>query len=267
MIPEPLQFNGNDLNNALRKDPALKLDIEAEKSAPNQFGIYHDTYRPRRGGSRKTHCYYACEPGKEHVHAPPIGKWHDTIPSLPELQKECEALARSTRTLRELPHGVIDIVARARCLAEERPTKRTRLDEDADNASRLSSLVPSTETSKSSPLEVVGVAPPESSQPAVQKLPAGTNIYWDSADARKLFGASDNETSLNRLDDLIEVLEHVNKSPSHIIFQPSIRKRKSKRAGKERQKAWSKSCGREDGLIQIGRARITASLGQRTQWD
>jgi hypothetical protein len=60
----------------------------------------------------------------------------------------------------------------------------------------------------------VGVAPPESLQPAVQKLPAGTNIYWDSADARKLFGASDNETSLNRLDDLIEVLEHVNKSPS-----------------------------------------------------
>jgi hypothetical protein len=43
-IPEPLQFNGNDLNNALQKDPALKLDIKAEKSAPNQFGIYHDTY-------------------------------------------------------------------------------------------------------------------------------------------------------------------------------------------------------------------------------
>jgi hypothetical protein len=32
-------------------------------------------------------------------------------------------------------------------------------------------------------------------------------------------------------------------------------------------KAWSKFCGREDGLMEIGRARITASLGQRTQWD
>ena len=45
-IPKPLQLNGNDLNNALLKDPALKLDIKAEKSAPNQFGIYHDKYRP-----------------------------------------------------------------------------------------------------------------------------------------------------------------------------------------------------------------------------
>jgi hypothetical protein len=53
MIPEPLQFDGNDLNNALRKDPALKLDIGAEKSARYQFGIYHDTYRPRRGWQRK----------------------------------------------------------------------------------------------------------------------------------------------------------------------------------------------------------------------
>ena len=42
-IPEPLQFNGDDLNNALLKDPALKLDMKAEKLAPNQFGIYHDT--------------------------------------------------------------------------------------------------------------------------------------------------------------------------------------------------------------------------------
>jgi hypothetical protein len=40
MIPEPLQFDGNDLNNALRKDPALKLDIDAEKSARYQLGIY-----------------------------------------------------------------------------------------------------------------------------------------------------------------------------------------------------------------------------------
>jgi hypothetical protein len=47
MIPKPLQFNADDLNNALLKDAALKLDMKAEKSAPNQFGIYHDTYRPK----------------------------------------------------------------------------------------------------------------------------------------------------------------------------------------------------------------------------
>jgi hypothetical protein len=45
-IPEPLKFDGNDLNNALLKDPAIKLDVKAENSAPNQFGIYHDTYWP-----------------------------------------------------------------------------------------------------------------------------------------------------------------------------------------------------------------------------
>ena len=96
----------------------------------------------------------------------------------------------------------------------ERPTKRTRLDEDTDNVSTRLSLpvVPSTETYKSSPLDLVVVAP--ESLLLAHKLPAGTNIYWDSADARKIFGASDNETSLNRLDDLIEVLEHVNESPS-----------------------------------------------------
>jgi hypothetical protein len=57
MIPEPLLFNENDLsNNDLQQDPAFKLDIEAEKLAPNWFGIYHDTYRPR--GRRRNHCYY-----------------------------------------------------------------------------------------------------------------------------------------------------------------------------------------------------------------
>jgi hypothetical protein len=36
-IPEPLKFDGKDLNNALLKDPAMKLDIEAEKS--DLFGM------------------------------------------------------------------------------------------------------------------------------------------------------------------------------------------------------------------------------------
>jgi hypothetical protein len=81
-IPEPLQFNGDDINDALRKDPALQLDIKAEKSIPNQFGIYHDIYRPMgpTNTNRKTQCYYLCDPGNECVLNPPVGKWYDTIP-------------------------------------------------------------------------------------------------------------------------------------------------------------------------------------------
>jgi hypothetical protein len=134
-IPEPLHFDGNDLNNALRKDPALKLDIEAEKSAPNQFGIYHDTYRPRRDGSRKTHCYYLCDPdGKERVNSPPVGKaWYDTIP---QKLDEIQALERATRNKeqRQFPADVIDLVCKANLLVHERDkleserkTKKRRL--------------------------------------------------------------------------------------------------------------------------------------------
>jgi hypothetical protein len=83
----------------------------------------------------------------------------------------------------ELSYDVINIVSRARHLAEERPRKRTCLDEDADNVFRLpsdkhalllESSALSTETSKSLPLVVVLVSP-KSSQPA-QNLPARTNI-------------------------------------------------------------------------------------------
>jgi hypothetical protein len=52
-IPDPLEFDRNDLNNALLKDPALKLDMKAEKSSPNQFGIYHDIFRPRRDDANR----------------------------------------------------------------------------------------------------------------------------------------------------------------------------------------------------------------------
>jgi hypothetical protein len=192
-IPKALQFDGNDLKEQLRKDPAMQIDIKRDHRLPNLHGIYHDRYKP---GKQTINCYYACKPGKEHVHAPPIGKWHDSIPSIPELQKECEAIARSTLALRELPQDVIDIVSRVRHLAEERPTTRTRLDEEADNSSSLSS--------------------------APRKSPA--------------------------LYTTIELLP-----PGRVVS--------------ERQKEWNKSCGREDGLMNRGLARITASLGQRTQWD
>jgi hypothetical protein len=139
-IPEPLKFNGNDLSNVLRKDPVMQNEIKRDQNLPNLHGIYHDQYKP---GKWNTHCYYACKPGEEYVHALPTGKkWYDTISSIPELQKECDAISCSTRKLREFPHDVIDIVSRVRHLVEnERPTKRTRLDEDTDNVStRLSSL-------------------------------------------------------------------------------------------------------------------------------
>ena len=115
-IPEPLKLNGNDLKDELRKDPAMQIDIKRDQKLPNLYGIYHDQYRP---GKQNVHCYYACKPGKEHIHAPPIGKWHDSIPSIPELQKECEAIARSTRTLRELPHDRNGMCSRVDLAAAE----------------------------------------------------------------------------------------------------------------------------------------------------
>ena len=217
-IPESLRFNGDDLKDELRRDPAMRIDIKRHHKLPNLHGIYHDQYRPDK--KKNIHCYYACKPGEEHVHAPPTGKWHDSIPSIPELEKECQAVARSTRTQRELPHDVIDIISRVSHLAEERPTKRTRLDEEeADNSTSLSASLKSTPALRSTtiellPLPPVVVEPPESSQPA-PKLPDGTNIYWDSAEAKRLFNALDNETALDRLDDLIEVLEHVNGHNGH----------------------------------------------------
>ena len=145
-IPEPLQFNGNDLNNALLKDPALKLDIWADKSAPNHFSIYHDTYRPRHT-NRETQCYYLCDPdGKESVKSPPVGKaWYDTFP---ELIGEIEALERASRNKeqRQFPTNVIELVSKASALIHERDnklenmrsTKKRRLLHESDNSANSS---------------------------------------------------------------------------------------------------------------------------------
>jgi hypothetical protein len=87
-------------------------------------------------------------------------------------------------------------------------SKRTCLKEEVDNSSTasLSSEPPKSLALSSSSTTTLPpiVSPPEdSSLPAKKLLPAGTNIYWDSADAKLLFNASGNETSLDRLDDLI----------------------------------------------------------------
>ena len=99
-IPEPLKFNGNDLNNALLRDPALKLVFSAKKSAPNHLGIYHDTYRPDNA-SRSLRCYYLCDlEHKQCVENPPIGKvWYDTIPEHKDLF--IEKRARTKRCMRD----------------------------------------------------------------------------------------------------------------------------------------------------------------------
>jgi hypothetical protein len=141
-IPEPLQFTGNDLNNALLKDPALKLDIEAEKSAPNLFGVYYDTYRTR-GANTRAHCYYLCDPGfKECVKSPPVGKpWFESVPQV--FDDKLQALERATRNKehrRQFPADVIDLVAKATALVQEpnnlgnqRKTKRRCLVDASSN--------------------------------------------------------------------------------------------------------------------------------------
>jgi hypothetical protein len=155
-IPKPLQFDGNDLNNALLKDPALKLDIEAEKSAPNQFGIYHDKYRPKDANTR-AHCYYLCDPeSKECVKSPPVGKpWFESVPQV--FDDELQALGSATRNQenRQFPADVIDLVAKANALVQE-PNKlenqretKSRCLLDASNNCDSSSSCDFTETTGS----------------------------------------------------------------------------------------------------------------------
>jgi hypothetical protein len=45
-IPEPIEFNGSDLGNVLRKDPAMQNEIKRDQNLPNLLGIYHDQYKP-----------------------------------------------------------------------------------------------------------------------------------------------------------------------------------------------------------------------------
>jgi hypothetical protein len=142
-IPKLLQFDGNDINGALLKDPAMKLDIQADKSLSNHFGIYNDTYRPG-DTNKKTQCYYLCDPnGKECVRSPPVGKaWYETLSSQMVLD-EIQALECATRNKerKQFPPDVIDLVAKANVLLlqqsdnleNERETKRRCL-VDASNS-------------------------------------------------------------------------------------------------------------------------------------
>ena len=79
--PEPLQFNGNDLNNALLKDPALKLDIVADKSAaPNQLGIFHHMCQQTVGKGTTLFFFLSVPDGNEYFINPLVGMtWYGTV--------------------------------------------------------------------------------------------------------------------------------------------------------------------------------------------
>jgi hypothetical protein len=119
------------------KDPALKLDMQAEKSAPNQFGIYDDTYRPKNT-KRRNHCYYLCDPnGNDHVQSTSLGMaWFTTIP---EMMDDIRALERATQSKeqRQFPPDVIDLVSIAKNQEAIRYQRQNIEEEDERAAKRL----------------------------------------------------------------------------------------------------------------------------------
>ena len=203
-IPEPLQFNGNDLNNALLKDPALKLDIDAEKSAPNQFGIYHNTYRPS-DANRKIHFYYLCDPdGNGCVKSPPLGMaWYDTVPQLIDKIQALECATRN-KERRELPADVIDLVSKAKALVQERDKLEN------ERATKRRRLVDGNDSCDSSKSELMGIDGCDSchgnngdeatSGPMPPQLAPGYNIWWDSMDADRLFNVNKERERLQLTD-------------------------------------------------------------------
>ena len=220
-IPEPLQFNGNDLKNALSKDKAMQLDIKAEKSSPNQFGIYHDTHRPK-DSNRRSHCYFLCDPANnECVINPPVGKkWYDTIE---DISNEIQALGCATRTQqeqeRQFPADVIDLVSKAKALVQERDnkleneskTKRRCLVVSSDICEESNNF---TETMSANGSEdISGPTPPQEppTPPQEPELPPGYNIWWYSTEAEKLFNVQKEiQTTVDRLWELIAVLDAAN---------------------------------------------------------
>ncbi|KAI2496096.1 hypothetical protein MHU86_18422 [Fragilaria crotonensis] len=237
-IPEPLQFNTNDLNNALLKDPALKLDMQAEKSAPNQFGINYDTYCPKDTTKRRNHCYYLCDPnGNDHVQSPSLGKaWFATIPDMMDDIRALECATRN-KEQRQFPPDVIDLVSIAKN-QEAIQCKRQNKEEEVERAakrlccqdsnptttsSQHTEQVPacclSNHTSSSSSNRDEQETPTsitiktEQESDTKPHLPPGCNIWWQSKLAFKLFNASeDKETVLDRVEELIAVLDNANSS-------------------------------------------------------
>jgi hypothetical protein len=215
-IPEPLQFNGNDLNSALLRDPSLKLDIKAEKSAPNQFGIYHDTHRPK-DSNRRSHCYFLCDPANnECVINPPVGKkWYDTIE---DISNEIQALGCATRAQeqeRQFPADVIDLVSKAKAIVQERDklvdngqnVKRRRLLDAYDcNGDSITSNSQEEEQEEARDGRSEDI---DAETPKPPQLAPGYNIWWDSTEAQMLFNSSkEKETVIDRLQDLTAILDN-----------------------------------------------------------
>ena len=201
------------------KDPALKLDMKAEKSAPNRYGIYHDTYRPKES-KRRNHCYYLCDPdGNEHVNSPPVGKaWYNTIP---EIADEIQALERASRNKeqRQFPPDVIDLISIAKHQQLQLRHKRQNenQEEHERSAKRLYKTACHSTSSTSNNLSGIAeadvVATVEDASPLdmAPQLAPGYNIWWQSTEAFRLFNASkEKETTIDRLEDLIAVLDNAN---------------------------------------------------------
>ena len=185
MIPEPLQFNANDLNNALLKDPALKLDMQAEKSAPNQLGIYHDTYRPKET-KRRNHCYYLCDPdGNDHVNtSSSLGKaWFTTIP---DMMDDIQALERATHNKERRHFPPAAQFKRQNKEGDGTAAKRLCQDSTPTSSSHTEQAPACSSTSNRDEETTITIKMKDESDDIQPQLPPGCNIWWQSTEAFKL---------------------------------------------------------------------------------
>ena len=131
---------------------------------------------------------------------------------------EIQALERATRNKeqRQFPPDVIDFVSIAIHKALQR--KRQQKEEDERAAKRLcQESTPShttachSNTSSSNQDDTTPTTEDASRGTIRPQLPPGYNIWWESTEAFKLFNASkEKETTVDRLQDLIAVLEKSN---------------------------------------------------------
>jgi hypothetical protein len=143
--------------------------------------------------------------------------WYDTVPQLID---EIQALERASRNKeqRELPADVIDLVAKAKALVQERDKLEN------ERATKRRHLVDDNDSCGSSMSELMGINGYDSgcaknnrgeatSGPMPPHGAPGYNIWWDSMDADRLFNVSkERETAVDQLWDLIAMLDSVGHS-------------------------------------------------------
>jgi hypothetical protein len=156
-----------------------------------------------------------CDPGNECVLNPPVGKkWYYTVPQT--FDEEIQALERASwnQRQRELPDDIIDLVSKAKSLVQE----RDKLDNEEREAKRRCLVASTDSCEKSSNFTVISNSSVNNSSEATSvpmppQLPPGDSIWWDSMDAFMLFnGNKDIETAVDRVSDLIAVLNGANET-------------------------------------------------------